>query len=402
MEVKELNTYIDKVLGNSLRCLLPSYWWKRLLKLVVEYAESVGTIAEKQIASIKENSEKQIKEVSDKVVSLDDMLMKSAFFKIGVTASEEGQVIVNTDYGTFTILHGETKRIPFKTKFSIYRSGQYVSAIDTSITNTSTMEDMSGMFAGCSELDKIDVVGFDTSNVANMKEMFSGCSKVSHLDLSTFDTSNVTDMRLMFSGTNRLTHLDLSNFDTSRVTDMSYMFGDLFLRLGNDNDVERSLDISNFDTSNVLNMEGMFYWVRMESLDLSHFNTSNVRNMCGMFYECNFKNLNISNFDTTNVSDIRGMFYGCEQIENLTLGVGFFKTQNVSSIRFSHLGLWSEESAIQSLVTNSYDRTSNGLPTLNLFVAQSVYDYLTDAHKETLTQKGYTISASDYDEGVLG
>ena len=386
-----------------------------MLKLVVGYIESV-----------EENSEKQIKEVSDKVVSLDDMLMKSAFFKIGVTASEEGKVIVNTDYGTFTILNGETKRIPFKTKFSINRSGQYVSAIDTSITNTSTMEDMSGMFAYCSELEKIDVFGFDTSNVTTMKEMFHGCRKATHLDLSTFDTSkvksmygmfwgcdalnsldlsnfntsNVTGMCLMFANLYRLAHLDLSNFDTSQVTDMSYMFADLFLRLGND--VERSLDISNFDTSNVLNMEGMFNWVEMESLDLSHFNTFNVRNMCGMFYECDLKNLNISNFDTTNVNDIRGMFYGCGYIENLTLGEGFFKAQNVSSIRFSHLNLWSEESAIQSLVTNSYDRASNGLPTLNLFVAQSVYDYLTDAHKETLTQKGYTISASDYDEGVLG
>lgn len=427
MTAQELNTYIDKVLGNSLKCLLPSYWWKRLLKLVVGYAESVKEDIDTQIKSVADKSDKQIKEVSDKVVSLDDMLMKSAFFKIGVTASAEGDVTIETDYGRFTIPSGETKRIPFKTKFKfVSNSGMYASAMDTSITVTSTMTDMSEMFYNCRELDKIDVLGFDTSNVINMNKMFTSCVKVTHLDVSTFDTSNVknmqgmfwgcfslssldvsnfntsnvTDMRLMFSSLDKLSYLDLSNFDTSNVEDMSYMFADLFLRLGDE--TARFLDISNFDTSNVRAMEGMFSWLKMESLDLSHFNTSNVRNMCGMFYECRLKNLDISSFDTTNVSDIRGMFYGCGKIENLTLGEGFFKTQYVSNVRFSHLTLWSEESAIQSLVTNSYDRASNGLSTLNLFVSQNVYDYLTDDHKAILTQKGYTISASDYDEGVLG
>lgn len=427
MTAQELNTYIDKVLGNSLRCLLPSYWWKRLLKLVVGYVDSVKDSTENQIKSVTENTENQIKDVRDKVVSLDDMLMKSAFFKIGVTASAEGDVKIETDYGRFTIPSGETKRIPFKTKFKfVSASGMYVSAMDTSITVTSTMTDMSEMFYYCRELDKIDVLGFDTSNVIKMNGMFSFCYKVTHLDVSTFDTSNVkdmqgmfrhcsnlasldvsnfntsnvTDMSLMFAVLDKLTHLDLSNFDTSNVTDMSYMFSDLFIRLNNE--TSRFLDISSFDTSNVRNMEGMFQWVKLESLDLSHFNTSNVTNMKGMFYECYLKNLNISSFDTTNVNDIRGMFYDCGLIENLTLGEGFFKTQYVSSVRFSHLTLWSEESAIQSLVTNSYDRASNGLSTLNLFVSQNVYDYLTDDHKAILTQKGYTIAASDYDEGVLG
>ena len=390
MTAQELNTYIDKVLGNSLRCLLPSYWWKRLLKLVVEYVESV-----------KEGIDTQIKEVSDKVVSLDDMLMKSAFFKIGVTASVKGDVTIETDYGRFTIPSGETKRIPFKTKFKFAStSGMYASAMDTSITVTSTMTDMSEMFYYCRGLDKIDVLGFDTSNVKNMQGMFWGCYNLASLDVSNFNTSNVTDMSFMFSSLEKLTHLDLSNFDTSKVTDMSYMFSDLFLRLVNE--TARFLDISSFDTSNVRNMEGMFNWVNLESLDLSHFNTSNVVDMEGMFYECRLKNLNISSFDTTNVNDIRGMFYDCSLIENLTLGEGFFKTQYVSSVRFSHLDSWKEDSAIQSLVTNSYDRASNGLPTLNLFVSQNVYDYLTDDHKAILTQKGYTISASDYDEGVLG
>ena len=36
MNTQELKKYIDRVLGNKIRCLLPSYWWKRLFKLVLD------------------------------------------------------------------------------------------------------------------------------------------------------------------------------------------------------------------------------------------------------------------------------------------------------------------------------------------------------------------------------
>lgn len=36
MNTQELKQYIDKVLGNNLRCLLPSYWWKRAFGAVID------------------------------------------------------------------------------------------------------------------------------------------------------------------------------------------------------------------------------------------------------------------------------------------------------------------------------------------------------------------------------
>lgn len=36
MTTQELKQYIDRVLGNSIRCLLPSYWWKRVFGAVVD------------------------------------------------------------------------------------------------------------------------------------------------------------------------------------------------------------------------------------------------------------------------------------------------------------------------------------------------------------------------------
>lgn len=41
MTTQELKEYIGRVLGNSIRCLLPSYWWKRLFGLVVDKVEEV-------------------------------------------------------------------------------------------------------------------------------------------------------------------------------------------------------------------------------------------------------------------------------------------------------------------------------------------------------------------------
>lgn len=41
MTTQELKEYINKTLGNSIRCLLPSYWWKRLFGLVVDKVAEV-------------------------------------------------------------------------------------------------------------------------------------------------------------------------------------------------------------------------------------------------------------------------------------------------------------------------------------------------------------------------
>jgi hypothetical protein len=39
MNSQELKQYINGILGNSIRCLLPSYWWKRLFGLILDKIE---------------------------------------------------------------------------------------------------------------------------------------------------------------------------------------------------------------------------------------------------------------------------------------------------------------------------------------------------------------------------
>lgn len=43
--MSKLRENIDRILGNSIRCLLPSYWWKRLFGMVVDEIEYVRKVA---------------------------------------------------------------------------------------------------------------------------------------------------------------------------------------------------------------------------------------------------------------------------------------------------------------------------------------------------------------------
>ena len=36
MTTNELKSYIDRILGNNIRLLLPSYWWKRAFGAVID------------------------------------------------------------------------------------------------------------------------------------------------------------------------------------------------------------------------------------------------------------------------------------------------------------------------------------------------------------------------------
>ena len=44
MTTKDLRNSIEKVLGNNIRCLLPSYWWKRLFHQVADTIDEVNGV----------------------------------------------------------------------------------------------------------------------------------------------------------------------------------------------------------------------------------------------------------------------------------------------------------------------------------------------------------------------
>ncbi len=80
------------------------------------------------------------------------------------------------------------------------------------------------MFAGCNNLDSLDVTGFNTSMVIDFEYMFWACSSLPVINVSSLNTTNAASMKQMFSQCCAIQYLDLSGFDTSGVADMKAMF----------------------------------------------------------------------------------------------------------------------------------------------------------------------------------
>lgn len=150
---------------------------------------------------------------------------------------------------------------------------------------------MRGMFFHDQFITELDLSGWDTSSVTDMHAMFCFCSSLQELDLAPLDTSSVTDMSAMFSRCESMERLDLSGFDTSSVTDMS----DLFFQSWD----LKEVDLSSFDTSRVVDMSFAFFCC--ESL----------------------KKLDISSFDTFSVTDSTAFLSGSVCLEKLTIGTKF-------------------------------------------------------------------------------
>ena len=179
--------------------------------------------------------------------------------------------------------------------------------------NTSKVDDMSGMFYGCSALTSLDLQHFNTQNVVNMWGMFYGCSALTSLDLQYFNTQEVTYMFLMFDGCTSLTSLDLQHFNTQNVANMRGMFCGC--------SALTSLDLQHFNTQKVIDMSFMFEGCSaLTSLDLQHFNTQNVEAMFGMFRGCTvLTSLDLPHFNTQKLLDTRKMFDGCSSLTSLDL-----------------------------------------------------------------------------------
>lgn len=70
MTTQELKEYINKVLGNTIRCLLPSYWWKRLFGIVVDKIDEVELNAGKTIETSLKDFEKKYPTIASRTFYL--------------------------------------------------------------------------------------------------------------------------------------------------------------------------------------------------------------------------------------------------------------------------------------------------------------------------------------------
>ena len=203
-----------------------------------------------------------------------------------------------------------------------------VETIDLTGTDISNVTDMSALFSDCQSLKNIDVSGWDTSNVTNMSAMFFGCQSLKNIDVSGWDTSNVTNMSAMFSGCKSLKNIDVSDWDTSKVTNMAGMFHDCISLI--------KLDVSDWDTGNVTDMSAMFFTLdyngmSLRKLDVSNWNTSKVTTLNSLFSDCRLlQELDVSGWDTSNVTNMTAVFYHCDSLTELD--VAEWDTSKVTSM----------------------------------------------------------------------
>ena len=125
-------------------------------------------------------------------------------------------------------------KITAKNPVYFKNSSEYFSGItglkevDLSEADFTQTTSMSGMFSGCTDLERVEFgSNATTSNVTSMSNMFNGCSALTYVSMSSLDTSNVTYFSSMFKGCKKLALIDLSNFSVASVTStyaLDYIF----------------------------------------------------------------------------------------------------------------------------------------------------------------------------------
>jgi surface protein len=146
------------------------------------------------------------------------------------------------------------------------------------------------------------------------------------------------------------------------------------------------------------------YCGKLTSLDLSSFDTSNVTNMSSMFSNCytltrvdgyiSFKSYSSSTMSSSY------MFSSNSTLRKITFkDIGY--NSNAKQFNMSYVSNWgvnndaitdARQSLIDSLITYSYDRASNGYSTCTVTLASNTKAVLTEDEIAQITAKGFTIA----------
>jgi len=171
--------------------------------------------------------------------------------------------------------------------------------------NTSSLEDMLGMFTFCTNLTSVSMQQTNSDNGVwnNLPDsffnLFLHCENLTTISgIENWDTSSVINMWYVFDGCKELTTLNISNWDVGNVKDFSRMFG-------------RCTKLSN--------------------LNLSNWSTA-PDEIFGMFFQCEaLTSLNLSGFDTSGVSrnNMAHVFNGCISLSTVT-GLSSWCVENIS------------------------------------------------------------------------
>lgn len=213
--------------------------------------------------------------------------------------------------------------------------------IDSSVTNASQC------FWNCQELTAVpDLFNGAQTGLTNLGSMFSGCTNMTTIDLSSWKFGQVTNMNSMFSSCINVQTIDITGIDTSKMTSTSNM-----------------MDIFSY-CYNLIRVRGAIDLIGMNLTDLPSLGYVDT------LTTITYKNLG-SNPEITSLDLYPNDCYA-------KWGLGDEE---------------SKQSFIDSILTYSYDRAANGLPTLELTMRQEQKALLTEEQITAIQAKGYTILA---------
>ena len=148
------------------------------------------------------------------------------------------------------------------------------------------------------------------------------------------------------------------------------------------------------DLSGITSMVEMFYDCH-SLVVVPLYDTSNVMNMGSTFKYCSSLTT-ISQFDVSSLTNMYLTLSGCTSLQfALIKNIG---KSTLTTYDFSGASVWgtgSEEnrqSLIDSLITYSYDRASNGMATATIKLSATTKALLTEEEIAQITNKGFTIS----------
>lgn len=294
--------------------------------------------------------------------------------------------------------------------------------IDITHWDCSQVENVSRMFNNALSLYEIDLTGTDFSNVKNFDNMFRNCGikKIKGLEslrtdsaekldgggndsttgmlgscknltndsfgsLAAWNTSKMTHISL-FKGCPNITETKgMEDWDVSSVTSLQAFACGCGLK---------KVSLTKWNTANVQTIVGMLSLSKsLTDVDLSGWNVSNVTDMRDFLGTCGLlKNLNFLGWNLCKVKDMQSIFSWNRTIETLKLGAEFFSSPFATTVDFSRLEKWTNDSVHLSLVDNLFDRRANGLPDFTLALHANTKAVLSEDDIATITAKGYIIA----------
>ena len=126
----------------------------------------------------------------------------------------------------------------------------------------------------------IRFVNCDTSDTTSFWDMFNRCDKIEHIEgLETFDTSNVEYMMFIFAGCESLKEIHINNWNVKNVLFIAGAFSRCHSL--------KEIDLSNWEFDREIDAESMFHDCRnVEYIDKKKVRIKQYDLVSGMFSNC--------------------------------------------------------------------------------------------------------------------